>query len=146
MFFKIVFLKKFASFTGKHLCWSLLLMQFTGPQACNFIKKRLQHKCFPVKCAKFLEHPQWLLLALFVSVLEKTALKCLPVFPCKHLRWNKLTNQGLDHRSFPGKFASFFDTIRHHGSSTKFFLANITKFEIELDRICTASKKVQEQI
>ena len=40
-------LKNFANFTGKHLCWSLL-------QTCNFIKKRLQHWCFPVKLAKFL--------------------------------------------------------------------------------------------
>ena len=40
-------LKNFANFTGKHLCWSLL-------QACNFIKKRLQHWCFHVKFATFL--------------------------------------------------------------------------------------------
>ena len=46
MFFKIGVLKNFAIFTGKHLCWSLL-------QACNFIKKRLQHRCFPVHIAKF---------------------------------------------------------------------------------------------
>ena len=46
MFFKIGVLKKFAIFTGKHLCWSLL-------QACNFITKRLQHRCFPVHIAKF---------------------------------------------------------------------------------------------
>ena len=38
------------------------------PQACNFIKERLQHRCFPVKFAKFLrtpffkEHLRWLLL------------------------------------------------------------------------------------
>ena len=38
------------------------------PQAGNFIKKRLQHRCFPVKLAKFLrtpflkEHLRWLLL------------------------------------------------------------------------------------
>ena len=37
-------------------------------EACNFIKKRLQHWCFPVKPAKFLrtssiaEHFRWLLL------------------------------------------------------------------------------------
>ena len=37
-------LKNFANFTGKHLYWSLR-------QACNFIKKRLQHWCFPVKFA-----------------------------------------------------------------------------------------------
>ena len=37
-------LKNFANLTGKHL----------HLKACNFIKKRLQHKCFPVKFAKFL--------------------------------------------------------------------------------------------
>ena len=37
-------------------------------KARNFVKKKLQHRCFPVKSAKFLrtsfftEHPQWLLL------------------------------------------------------------------------------------
>ena len=40
-------LKNFANFTGKHLCWSLL-------QACDCIKKRLQHWRFPVKLTKFL--------------------------------------------------------------------------------------------
>ena len=28
-----------------------------GLRACNFIKKRLQHRCFPVKFAKFLRIP-----------------------------------------------------------------------------------------
>ena len=37
-------LKNFSVFTGKHLCWSL----FAGLQGCNFIKKRLQHRRFPV--------------------------------------------------------------------------------------------------
>ena len=37
-----------------------------GPLACSFIKKRLQHRCFPVKFGKFLripfltEHLRWL--------------------------------------------------------------------------------------
>ena len=35
MFFKIVVLKNFAIFTGKHLCWSL----FLHCKACNVIKK-----------------------------------------------------------------------------------------------------------
>ena len=39
--FKKGILKIFANFTGK------------GLQGCNFIKKRLQHRCFPVKFAKF---------------------------------------------------------------------------------------------
>ena len=46
MFFKSDVLKNFANFTGKHLCWSL-----------NFIKKRLQHRRFPMKFAKFLRTP-----------------------------------------------------------------------------------------
>ena len=48
MFFKISAFKNFTNFTGKHLCWS------GGLQAYNFIKKRLQHMCFPVKFMKFL--------------------------------------------------------------------------------------------
>ena len=36
MFFTIGVLKIFANLFGKHLCWR-----------CNFIKKRLQHRCFP---------------------------------------------------------------------------------------------------
>ena len=51
MFFKIVVFKKLAIFT----------------KACNFIKMRLQDRCFPVNIAKFLrsfftEHLWWLLL------------------------------------------------------------------------------------
>ena len=52
-------LRNFAKFTGKHLCQSLF-------QACNFIKKGLQHRSFPVKFVKFLrtpflkEHLRWL--------------------------------------------------------------------------------------
>ena len=52
IFFKYV-LKTFAMFTGKHVCWSLFLIKFQVLKACNFIKKRLQHSCFPVNIAKF---------------------------------------------------------------------------------------------
>ena len=45
MFLKIVALKNFAIFTGKHLCWSL------------FIKNRLQQRCFLVNIGKFLRAP-----------------------------------------------------------------------------------------
>ena len=51
MFFKIGVLKNFAIFTGKHRSWSLFL---TALQVSNFIKKRHQHKCFPVYIVKFL--------------------------------------------------------------------------------------------
>ena len=49
--FKINVLINFAIFTGKHLCWSLFLIK-SDLNACNFMKKRLQHKCFPVKFVK----------------------------------------------------------------------------------------------
>ena len=61
MFFKTGVLKNFAMFTGKSLCWSLILI------IC-FIKKILQHRYFSVNIAKFLktalfiEHLRWLLL------------------------------------------------------------------------------------
>ena len=42
LFFKIGVLKDFAIFTGKHL------------QACNFIKKRLRHRYFPVNITECL--------------------------------------------------------------------------------------------
>ena len=41
---KKAFLKNFAIFTGKL-------------QACNFIKNRLRHRCFPLNIAKFLRTP-----------------------------------------------------------------------------------------
>ena len=44
-------LKNFATFTEKYLCWSLFLIKL---QAGNFIKKRLQHRCFLVNIAKIL--------------------------------------------------------------------------------------------
>ena len=51
-------LKNFANFTGKHLCWSLnSLNKVSGLKEWKFIKKRLQHRCFPVKFEKFLGTP-----------------------------------------------------------------------------------------
>ena len=64
MFFRIVVLKNFAMFTGKHLCWRFFLIKlqaFRPPSG-------LQHRCFPVKFAAFLRTPffteqvRWLLL------------------------------------------------------------------------------------
>ena len=44
-------LKNFANFTEKYLCWSLSLRPAT------LLKKRLQHRCFPMKFAKILRTP-----------------------------------------------------------------------------------------
>ena len=68
MFFKIDALKNFANFTGKHLCWSLFFNKVSFERSATLLKKRLQHRCFPVKFAKYLrasfftEHLRWLLL------------------------------------------------------------------------------------
>ena len=44
-FFRVDVFKNFAIFTGNHLCWSRFLIKL-------HIKKRLQHRCFPVNIEK----------------------------------------------------------------------------------------------
>ena len=46
-------LKNLTKFTGKHLCQSLFHTIKLQPEACNFIKKILWHRCFPVNFVKF---------------------------------------------------------------------------------------------
>ena len=72
-------LKIFANFTGKQLCWSLL-------QACNSIKKRLQHWCFPLKFAKFSR----------TSILENTSERLLLFVSPKNTIANSSCELGLD--------------------------------------------------
>ena len=50
-----VFPENFANFKGKHLCWSVFLNKVRE----NLAKKRLQHRYFPVKFAKFLKTPSF---------------------------------------------------------------------------------------
>ena len=47
-------LKKFPKFTGKHLCQSLFFYKVAG---CDFIRKILWLRCFPVNFTKFLRTP-----------------------------------------------------------------------------------------
>ena len=68
MFFETDVLKNFSIFTGKHLCRGFFFNKVAGLHAWDFIKKRLQYRCFPVNIAKFLrtafikQHLRWLLL------------------------------------------------------------------------------------
>ena len=55
--YKKVVLNNFAIFTGKHLSWSLFFKKIVVLKACDFIKKRLQNRCFPVNIAQFLRIP-----------------------------------------------------------------------------------------
>ena len=57
MFFKMDALKNFANFTGKKPVLNSLPNKVEGLKVCNFIKKKLQHRCFPVKFHKFLRAP-----------------------------------------------------------------------------------------
>ena len=49
--------KKFRKFHRKTSMLESLFNKVPCLQVCNFIKKRLQHRCFPVKFAKFLRTP-----------------------------------------------------------------------------------------
>ena len=50
-------LEKFAKFSGKHLCQSLFLNKIAGLRPATLLKKKLWHRCFPVKFAKFPRKP-----------------------------------------------------------------------------------------
>ena len=56
IFLKIGILKNFANVTGKDLRWSLFSKNLHA-EGLQLHKKRLQHRCFPVKFAKFLRTP-----------------------------------------------------------------------------------------
>ena len=68
MFFKKGVLKKFHNIHRKTPVLESLFSKVAGLKACNFIKKRLQHRCFPVNIAKFLRA------AIFIE-----HLRCLPL-------------------------------------------------------------------
>ena len=51
---KKAILKHFVIFTGKRLCRGLFFNKVAGHQACNFIKKRLQHRYFLANIGKFI--------------------------------------------------------------------------------------------
>ena len=57
MLFKIVVLKNFCKFHRKTSVLEYLFNEVAGLKAYNAIKKRLQHRCFSVKFAKFLRAP-----------------------------------------------------------------------------------------
>ena len=48
------FLKNFAKFTGKHLCWTFFFNEVAGLRPAALLKKTLQHRWFSVNFAKVL--------------------------------------------------------------------------------------------
>ena len=55
MFLKIGVLNFFEKFQRKRFLMESLFNKVAGLKTCNFIKKRLQRKCFPVNFRKFLK-------------------------------------------------------------------------------------------
>ena len=54
---KKAILKHFVIFTGKHLSRGLFFNKVADHQACNFIKKKLQHRHFLANIEKFIRRP-----------------------------------------------------------------------------------------
>ena len=57
MFYKESYSKKFCNIHRNTPVSESLFNKVVGLQACNFIKRRLQHKCFSVNIGKFLRPP-----------------------------------------------------------------------------------------
>ena len=77
---KKAILKHFVIFTRKHLCRGLFFNKAAGHQACNFIKKILQHRCYLVNIRKFIRRPT------LKNICEQ--LHCLKVFS-----WERFSHQ-----------------------------------------------------
>ena len=116
MFFKIIVLKKFQN-SQESTCAGVFFNKVAGPQNCNFIKKRLQHRFSLVKFAKFLrtlcftELLQWLLLT--VSSFQ-------PAF---------LLNNRLLQRCFSVNFANFLRASFEKTPPNDCFLCLSVNFE-----------------
>ena len=50
-------IKNLSKFTGKHLCMGLFFNKVAGLRVATLLKKRLWHRCFPLKFAKFSKTP-----------------------------------------------------------------------------------------
>ena len=60
----------------ENICVVVFFNKVAGLKICNFIEKKLQHRHFPAKLAKFLRVPilknicEWLLLSVILSILR----------------------------------------------------------------------------
>ena len=113
---KKMFLKISSIFTGKHVCWSL----FLGLQACNFIKKRLQRRCFVVDIAKFLRVP--LLKNIYATVFKDIH---LPNFFLNHIA--AASTNSLK------KISTVFRNVQN------FIQVNVNKYKLEILKVWVMS-------
>ena len=70
MFFKIAALRNFAVLSIKHLCWSLFLIKLQAWRTTFLLKRRLQHRCFPVNITKSLRTDFFIVYLLFIILFQ----------------------------------------------------------------------------
>ena len=94
-----------------------LFNKVAGLKACNFIKKRLQHRCFLVNIAKFLRIHYWQntsrrLLLKTTTITSITQIK--PCFVGKCLTWNILPVTALSENGYRWYFFLFLFLCIYH--------------------------------
>ena len=120
---KKLLLKLCAEFTGKHLCQSLF-NKVAGLQTCNFIKKRLQYRCFPVNFATFLRTP------ILKNIYERLLLHLKYYTPANNTakvvaKYSKTATTRIKticYESPRGTSTTFFFIVHWSGSSHMFLL------------------------
>ena len=92
--------RNFAKSTGEHLCQCLFLNKVVGLRSTTLIKKRVWHRCFPVRTYFLTNHLRWLLLKIICQRLHiKTPFRvrdmgswdmwkvCLQTWRNNRIRW-----------------------------------------------------------
>ena len=110
-------LRNSAKFTEKHLCQSLFFNKVAGLRPPTLLKKRLQHRCFPVNFVNFLrkpfyiEHLWQLLLILSESIIFSFAWFGKP--SCKDLILKKLCKSLVNSQNGLSDFHKLASFLRH---------------------------------
>ena len=115
MFYLNAVINIFEVFTGKTPVLQSLFNKVASLQACNFIKKRLQRKCFPVKLAKFQKHLFWRSSAndcfyLLPHILFDVGAKIERIYTVSSKMYTVLLKKRLWHGCFPVSFIKFLRT------------------------------------
>ena len=101
-------------------CVGVFFNKVAGPQNCNFIKKRLQHRFFVVNFENYSKTPIFCVEDLWTAGSEKPVRLLRTLFFTEHLQWLLLTvpvfqptallKKGLQQRCFSVRFAKFLRT------------------------------------
>ena len=143
VFCKKGILRNLATFTGKHLCQSLLLNKVAGFKACNFIKKETLAQVFSCKCCViskdtfFTEHLRTTATVLCVILLlmvnfwisnVKYNFILVTLQKQSPKRCSTLLKKRLWHRGFPVDFAKSLKASPNSGCFWLYFLKSIESY------------------